>query len=433
MKKKISLFVLLFVISLNAFAFIPLLFAGSRIVAAGIATPTGQLWAAGTVMAIGTLAQSVYFSRLGTDGSTRTDTIYTTTADRPASPQELGAGFTNGYPHVIPPPTSSPQMVYYNYAGVTFSTQVDACYSTLHFMYPSAAISNIAVSVAATPSVDGRCSYINNGTPAYLSPVYASVSCPTGYSPSGATCGLSTPDVVVRPSDGFCPIIRNGSSYSADMTDPDCSGGNSTPQFMPDGSFTISSSDGHTMSGTGFTSAGVGTIVDSKPNADGTTTKTTTTLQGTGTPTTTPPAVSGVKQEVTAGTGAGNTGVPVSSSPNVDLSGLTAAEAATAAAIQAQTIAQAAQAAQVEQDRANDRLVPFTGESIPTSNIPVSISSVSFASNAACPQPVSTVLFGRTYAISYTPLCDYASMRRPLFLAFGAFTATFIFIGGLKA
>lgn len=76
---------------------------------------------------------------------------------------------------------------------------------------------------------------------------------------------------------------------------------------------------------------------------------------------------------------------------------------------------------------------PPVAETVPNENIPVTYSPLSFNSPASCPAPIAFSMMGTAYAISYDPMCDFMSWMRPLFLAFGAIAAAYIFAEGFKS
>jgi hypothetical protein len=78
--------------------------------------------------------------------------------------------------------------------------------------------------------------------------------------------------------------------------------------------------------------------------------------------------------------------------------------------------------------------VPVT-EPIPTQSVPVSVSSVNFASNASCPAPITYNMgrFGGAQAISWQPMCDWTAQIRAVFLACFAAAAAWIFVEGMKS
>jgi len=50
-------------------------------------------------------------------------------------------------------------------------------------------------------------------------------NCPAGYTASGSNCVVSDANLVQKPSDGKCTIVRTGNSFSGDSRDPDCASG----------------------------------------------------------------------------------------------------------------------------------------------------------------------------------------------------------------
>jgi Neisseria meningitidis TspB protein len=70
--------------------------------------------------------------------------------------------------------------------------------------------------------------------------------------------------------------------------------------------------------------------------------------------------------------------------------------------------------------------------SIPASDIlkkssnAVSVTAQAFAAGGACPSPLSFAVVGRSYAISYQPLCDRMALLRTLFLALAGVVAAFV-------
>lgn len=61
----------------------------------------------------------------------------------------------------------------------------------------------------------------------------------------------------------------------------------------------------------------------------------------------------------------------------------------------------------------------------------VSITPVDFA-GGSCPGPVSLEVFGHSYALSYTPLCDKLATLSSLFLALAGLMAAWIFTSGFR-
>ncbi|MDO5055939.1 MAG: virulence factor TspB C-terminal domain-related protein [Lautropia sp.] len=54
------------------------------------------------------------------------------------------------------------------------------------------------------------------------------------------------------------------------------------------------------------------------------------------------------------------------------------------------------------------------------------------ASAGSCPAPRRASFFGRPLDISYQPICDFATMIRPLIIAFAYFAAALIFVGAAR-
>lgn len=77
---------------------------------------------------------------------------------------------------------------------------------------------------------------------------------------------------------------------------------------------------------------------------------------------------------------------------------------------------------------------PPAAELVPTQVIPVTVSPVTFASNASCPAPVTYNMgrFGGAQAISWQPFCDWTTQIRAVFLACFAAATAWIFLEGMK-
>jgi hypothetical protein len=74
-------------------------------------------------------------------------------------------------------------------------------------------------------------------------------------------------------------------------------------------------------------------------------------------------------------------------------------------------------------------------EVIPSQDVPVTYTPVSFQSSASCPSGIGYSLgsMGGSKVISYQPMCDWLSAIRPLFLALGALACAWIFMESLKS
>lgn len=80
-----------------------------------------------------------------------------------------------------------------------------------------------------------------------------------------------------------------------------------------------------------------------------------------------------------------------------------------------------------------DWAIPATGDSIPTQAVPVTYTPTIFTSATGCPSPISFVMMGKSYAISYQPACDLMTTLSSIFLACGAAAAALIFAEALKS
>lgn len=70
-------------------------------------------------------------------------------------------------------------------------------------------------------------------------------------------------------------------------------------------------------------------------------------------------------------------------------------------------------------------------EELPAEDVPATYTPTSFASPAACPAPIAFTVIGRSFNVSYSPLCDVLGVVRLMFLATGALAAAFIFQRGV--
>jgi hypothetical protein len=75
----------------------------------------------------------------------------------------------------------------------------------------------------------------------------------------------------------------------------------------------------------------------------------------------------------------------------------------------------------------------------PDTPVPKSTKNVDYApdnlgfGSGACPSPISASAAGRTYTISYQPMCDLATnVLRPVLLAMAALMAYFMVVGGVR-
>lgn len=218
---------------MRAYAIVPLVLAAARISAAVLKTPTGQQLLVNAPIGIG-LAYSI-FSVTRTDGTNiRQDDLYLSDAPRAPSAVEAAAGFSAGFPSVAPAASSG--------------APVSAFVITTAVLAPLSSVSG----GSAAAVCDAAIAQMNSGTwyPAHYKPVLKSgntettcgftfpvpygygthsistaLTCPVGYTASGGSCVLSNAAAVPRPTDNFCPIVRNGTSYAIDSLDPDCANG----------------------------------------------------------------------------------------------------------------------------------------------------------------------------------------------------------------
>lgn len=268
------------------------------------------------------------------------------------------------------------------------------------------------------------------------------ITCPTGYILSGASCVLDNPRAATP--DNKCDIERSGSALAM-ISDPDCAsqgdpiaeicsaaGGASCSRygFRPsdgqprrtiitprsDGGSIVQAQQQHVENGV----SKVDTVTVGI-NPQGIVDSTNSTSQPGVIPATSNPTTGTPDPVLPADT------VQVQFPSDYARTG----EAATAA----KTITDADTAYRNgEQQRWNDRLgVAPPAEIIPSQTHNVSITAVDFSSAAVCPSDIPFTLFGTTYGISYGPMCNLMQQLRPLFLAFGAFAAAYIFIEGLKS
>ncbi len=74
-----------------------------------------------------------------------------------------------------------------------------------------------------------------------------------------------------------------------------------------------------------------------------------------------------------------------------------------------------------------------TPPAIPQTNIAVTYTPLSFAGAGSCPADVTFAMLGKSYAISWSPMCGLMQTLAPIFLALGAAAAALIFMDGLKS
>ena len=64
--------------------------------------------------------------------------------------------------------------------------------------------------------------------------------------------------------------------------------------------------------------------------------------------------------------------------------------------------------------------------------IPMSFQPYGSSRGGSCPAPRQASFFGRSLTISYQPICDFATMIRPLIIALAYFSAALIFVGAAR-
>ena len=366
---------LIFILTFSqvASAIIPLLAAGSSIVSAALKTKTGQDIALGGVIGIGLIFAQINWERRGTDGSSQTDTIYYTDSARPPSEIESAAGFTAGYPSLIPPVNRPPQ-VYYTVAGFNSSAALTAggsC-SLLQSIYGGAWIGTV---IPRSSDLFCQISLVAGNFVAVDNQIHSSYVCPTGYTLIEGNCVSTTPAIILPPADGHCPIVRSGSSYAVDSKDPDCSV--ISPTFAPDGSFTISGAGGASIRSNPTTLAGERSLVYTYPDASTNTTKERTLFFTEGPTSSAAFTVTGVADREFPGVGTAVSTTPLST-PSFSDSGIVAALQAAAASEAARDTAETARlvaeaAAIAAQEAAAAEAIPPlppSPESVPLLNLP---------------------------------------------------------------
>lgn len=432
MKKRLLTFLFLFLITFQALAIVPIIWGIGTVMAEtsiGVQVSAAALVVGGAIYSLG-------ISRTGNGGEFRTDTLYQANTPRPATAAEAAAGFTAGYPHVIPPSTgSAPASMYWILSGKTFVDFHLACTSYV------SSIGKIWLS-----DWDAQCNWSDTvgGNPSGYATIFSGLQCSSGYTVSGSTCVLSAPDSVPRPNDGFCPILRTGNSYAVDITDPDCTGDSATPQFAVDGSYSISSPDGRFVTSRLTTGGDRVTTIGTSDPATSTTKIIEITTRQTTDPAV-PPTVIGKKEGILPGIGAPADPLPVGSpSPavTVDLSAVTAAIAAQTAADAAARAADAAAtsaaatAAQGNLSGGENTRIATDASMLSSLNNFVTAAQTqqtvdqnnvsgffSFAPVASSCAPWSKTVHGKTATIDF---CTYTEMIRStiawLFALFGAYT-----------
>lgn len=419
----------------------PLLIVGARVVAAAIKNPIGTQMALGTaVVAIGTLIQSLQISRQGTDGSTHEDEILMTNRARTPSAIESAAGMTSGFPHVVPPATSNGVIMYSSaLMGTNKYASVSAMTSAMNAANAGGQSTWLYVTFTSGNATTGGTytiyfSYNCGGATCYQGGTTggAGIACDSGYTLVNSVCTLSSPDLVPRPSDGYCPIVKIAGVYAKDTTDPDCSISGDNIVY-PDGSISISSADGGRITFARDALTGKRTIIFDQPDAATNTTKRRTITAVDGATDADPLSVTGVVDSVTQGIGDGNTGTAVApSAPPVDMTATNAAIAANTAAIEAQSAADKAyRDGEAARDQARIGTAPppdaINNQQHDLSTF--SFNTYAFSGNSACPAPLVAHLSTGDITLNYQPLCDFLGWLRIGILSVALFSASLILLG----
>lgn len=229
-KKTIAILALSFY-SINAFAIIPVLAgiaayagyaAGSSALAAGAVTAEAAIWGS---IALHSGIFSIAFDT-NTDAISSTDSAPLQIHLSPNIPLSVPAGWqasTDGSQQPTPPNTVSTTFIYRIPANndlITYPTIQSACDQETIYLQPYV---NFTVNYRAT--VDGCITITPTGTTAFY--VQQVNKCPIGYGLSGPisnqTCALLNSQLVMKPVDQKCTLIRNANSISPDLRDPDCS------------------------------------------------------------------------------------------------------------------------------------------------------------------------------------------------------------------
>ena len=72
-------------------------------------------------------------------------------------------------------------------------------------------------------------------------------------------------------------------------------------------------------------------------------------------------------------------------------------------------------------------------ESIPSVTVTPSFQSLTFANSAICPADITYQIFGKDYALSYQPLCNFAGTIRPIILMIAAATVAIIYLKAFQS
>jgi len=240
------------------------------------------------------------------------------------------------YAQPTPPTPVSPQ---YSYSGAGFppgygDTLQAACMALVGHSYTSGPnTSTVKDMNFVAPSTCNGHYTVNGSGNYYFSAVQGPLSCKSGYTVSGQQCVLSNINLVQKPSDGHCTIIRSGNTFSADPLDSaDCVGASGgTVTISGDSkSVTATRADGSKVEMRTQDDGSV-VVVDTQNLADGNTQKNSTNISSPNV-TTGESKITGKATEVLAGQGTAVGSGTVTQSVTFDKTGL--ATSAGQAAIQ---------------------------------------------------------------------------------------------------
>lgn len=234
LNKKIVVFFLLSILSLNAFAwFVPLLVNGARTVATmyRTATTAEKVSVGGSVVVHAGIAAITF----GGDDNNATEPKPFTVHLQPNVPLSVPAGwsaaqsgqqqptppntipiqtFTMATKPVYPTQVSSDQAAAQNYLNYV-KTLAGASGATISSVTRNANNNQVLVTIVNTPYS------FNNAVAAYLEP-----GCPTGYGISGQApnqnCALINSQIVMKPADDRCELVVINNAFQLDSRDPDC-------------------------------------------------------------------------------------------------------------------------------------------------------------------------------------------------------------------
>lgn len=287
--------------------------------AIGVAAFAGAAPALAT-LAIGSAIMGITFDKTETTGSPLVVQV------SPGAQLQTPDGWTppaSGQSKPTPPATASSSICYKGANNVCHSDAMAAANSKLQLLRTQNECSSASTLEFCPTVITGTSESEFQWNATTNSPNYANFSdqkieqCATGYTSAGSgICNLTSPNDVMKPSDGACGITRVGNSFSTDLQDPDCSNIPATAAVTPN-SITQTKLDGSQKSVT-INPDGSVTATDSRPDPATNTTQTNTTQiavpNSSGIA-----AVSGQGTGATNGTGSSNTGTPV---PTFDKSGL---------------------------------------------------------------------------------------------------------------